>query len=239
VASASASDSLNCAVSGASSGRSEGRKIKDALLARETVEQVDDFAGRVKAKRVEFAPRTTLSSLAERLNDGRLPDGEVVANLESEIRKLYEVGGRRFRVALLPTEIPASREPGLRLNPQLRRIPAEMRADLTSAEIAKSGSYFDDVLRDPRRYGIENTTDKVRRPGAVRRRRDAVCTERIVGHSEKAPDGVAAEIAPVKSPVQEGYETSTTSGPGKTTPLPLVRRVAGGGGAATSQLVRL
>src|ERR1039458_9946426 len=56
VASASASDSLNCAVSGASSGRGEGRKIKDALLARETVEQVDDFAGRVKAKRVEFAP---------------------------------------------------------------------------------------------------------------------------------------------------------------------------------------
>jgi hypothetical protein len=186
VASASASDSLNCAVSGASSGRGEGRKIKDALLARETVEQVDDFAGRVKAKPVEFAPRTTLSSLKERLNDGRLPDGEVVANLESEIRKLYEVGGRRFRVALLPTEIPASREPGLRLNPQLRRIPAEMRADLTSAEIAMSGSYFDDVLRDPRRYGIENTTDKVRRPGAVRRRRDAVCTERIVGHSYKS-----------------------------------------------------
>jgi hypothetical protein len=84
-------------------------------------------------------------------------------------------------VALLPTEIPASREPGLRLNPQLRRIPAEIRAELTSAEIAMSGSYFDDVLRDPRCYGIENTTGKVRRPGAVRRRRDAVCTERIVG----------------------------------------------------------
>ena len=92
-----------------------------------------------------------MSSLADRLNDGRLPDGEVVANLESEIRKLYEVGGRRFRVALLPTEIPASREPGLWLNPQLWRIPAEMRAELTSAEIAMSGSYFDDVLRDPRR----------------------------------------------------------------------------------------
>jgi len=54
-------------------------------------------------------------------------------------------------VALLPTEIPASREPGLWLNPQLWRIPAEMRAELTSAEIAMSGSYFDDVLRDPRR----------------------------------------------------------------------------------------
>ncbi len=88
VASAYASDSLNCAVTAASSSRGEGRKIKDALLARETVEQVDDFAGWVKAKRREFAPRTTMSSLAERLNDGRLPDGEVVANLESEIRKL-------------------------------------------------------------------------------------------------------------------------------------------------------
>ncbi len=47
-----------------------------------------------------------------------------------------------------------------------------------------SGSYFDDVLRDTRCYGIENTTGKVRRPGAVRRRRDAVRTERIVGKRE-------------------------------------------------------
>jgi hypothetical protein len=67
-----------------------------------------------------------------------------------------------------------------------------MRADLTSAEIAMSGSYFDDVLRDPRRYGIENTTDKVRRPGAVRRRRDAVFTERIVAYSYKAQIDPAA-----------------------------------------------
>src|SRR6202035_1027324 len=62
-----------------------------------------------------------------------------------------------------------------------------MRPDLTSVEIAMRGSYFDDVLCDPRRYGSENTTDKVRRRGAVRRRRDAVCTERIVGDSEKGP----------------------------------------------------
>ena len=54
-----------------------------------TVEQVGDFAGRVGAKRVELAP-CKLSSLAERLNDRGLPDGEVVANLESEIRKPCE-----------------------------------------------------------------------------------------------------------------------------------------------------
>ena len=71
--SASALDSFNGTVTGASSGRGEGRKIKHTLLARERVEQADDFGGRVKAE---------------------------------------------------------------------------------------SGSYFDDVLRDSRRYGIENTTDK-------------------------------------------------------------------------------
>ena len=72
-----------------------------------------------------------------------------------------------------------------------------MRPDLTSAEIAMSGSYFDDVLCDPRRYGIENTTDKVRRLGAVRRRRDAVCTERIVGDSEKGPPESPVRAHPV------------------------------------------
>ena len=61
---------------------------------------------------------------------------------KSEIRKLSEVRGRRFRLAL-----PADRDswvagPGLRLNPQLGRILAKMRAELTSAEIAMSGSYF-------------------------------------------------------------------------------------------------
>jgi hypothetical protein len=52
-------------------------------------------------------------------------------------------------------------------------------------------------LRDPRRYGIENTTDKVRRRGAVRRRRDAVCTERIVGHSDIGRERRSRRMAPV------------------------------------------
>jgi hypothetical protein len=49
-----------------------------------------------------------------------------------------------------------------------------MRPELTSAEIAMSGSYFDDVLLDPRRYGLENTTDKVRRPGCSTKTRRRV-----------------------------------------------------------------
>ena len=42
-----------------------GASIRNAPLARETVEQVDDVAGRVKAKRVETAHSATLPSLQE------------------------------------------------------------------------------------------------------------------------------------------------------------------------------
>jgi hypothetical protein len=126
-------------VSGALSGRGKGRKIKEALLARETVEQVDDFAGRVKSKRVEVARRRHDVLSCGKAEPWPAAAWEVVANLEARCASCTRRGGRRFRVALLPAGIPASREPGLRLNPQLRRIPADMRAELTSAEIAMSG----------------------------------------------------------------------------------------------------
>jgi hypothetical protein len=53
-----------------SSGRGEGWTIKDAPLARETVEPLDDFAGGVKAKRVELATRASYP-FSRKLNDGR------------------------------------------------------------------------------------------------------------------------------------------------------------------------
>jgi len=54
-----------------------------------------------------------------------------------------------------------------------------MRAELTSTEIAMSGSYFDDVLRDPRRYGIENTTGKLHRVLSVTRTRCSCSAPRL------------------------------------------------------------
>jgi hypothetical protein len=69
---------------------------------------------------------------------------------------------------------------------------------------------FDDVLRDPRRYGIKNTTDKVRRPGAVRRRRDAVCTERVVGNPEVCRViSVDAKSPPMRSLTNPNRKTPT------------------------------
>ena len=156
------SESLNFAVSGAQTGRGAGRRVKDAILGRGMMDQVDDFLARVRSRQIAFDADSTLFFLAGGLNDRRLPAAESVANLETEIHKLYEAGARRFRVALLPSAIPAFSEVGLRLNPELRRIPEDVRAQLPDARIALSnwGGFFDEVMRNPSRYGIENTTDK-------------------------------------------------------------------------------
>ncbi len=153
--------SLNFAVSGAQTGRGPGRKVKDALLGRGMVDQVDDFASRVQSKAIAFDPDHTLFFLAGGLNDRRLPSAETVDNLKGEIRKLYSLGARRFRIALLPTAIPAFSEVGLRLNPELERIPAEVQAELPGVAISLShwGQFFDEVMRNPSAYGIENTKD--------------------------------------------------------------------------------
>ena len=158
----SPSQSLNFAVSGAQTGRGAGRKIKDALLGRGMLDQVDDFVARVESRQIIFDPDTTLFFFAGGLNDRRLPRAETVANLETGLRTLYQAGARRFRVALLPTAIPAFSEVGLRLNSELRRIPGDLQGQLPAAQIALSnwGPFFDEVMRNPSRYGIENTTDK-------------------------------------------------------------------------------
>jgi phospholipase/lecithinase/hemolysin len=50
---------------------------------------------------------------------------------------------------------------GLRLNPELQKIPAEIAAELAGIEIRISnwGPFFDEVMRSPSAYGIENTKD--------------------------------------------------------------------------------
>ncbi|HEY7305454.1 MAG TPA: SGNH/GDSL hydrolase family protein [Bryobacteraceae bacterium] len=153
--------SLNFAVSGAQTGLGEGRKVKGALLGRGIANQVNDFAGRVRSKAITFDPNHTLFFLAGGLNDGRLPTAETVANLKSEIRRLYSVGARCFSLALLPTAIPGFSDVGRRLNPDLRRIPQETDAELPGVHVRLShwGEFFDDVIRNNSKYGIQNTRD--------------------------------------------------------------------------------
>jgi cholinesterase len=154
--------SLNFAVSGAQTGSGEGGKVKDALLGRGMRTQVDDFAARVRAKSAVFQPASTLFFLAGGLNDRRLPGQTTVDNLKGEIRSLYELGGRNFLLALLPTAIPSFSEVGKRLNPEIERVRKEMAAELPEARIDLSrwGLYMDEVIQEPAKFGIRNITDK-------------------------------------------------------------------------------
>jgi len=154
--------SINFAVSGAQSGSGAGRKVKDALLGYGMRNQVDDFAARVKSHDIAFKPESTLFFLAGGLNDRSLPDGATAQNLKGEIKTLYDLGARHFMVALMPTAIPSFSAVGKRLNPELSRIPTEIAPEIPGATIATSnwGPYFDEVMTDPAKYGIENTKDK-------------------------------------------------------------------------------
>ena len=103
---------------------------------------------------------------------------------KSEIRKLSEVRGRRFRLAL-----PADRDSwvaGTRPAAQSATGPhsGENAGGADERRNCDERIVFLSMTCCAIRGGIKNTTDKVRRPGAVRRRRDAVCTERVVGKPE-------------------------------------------------------
>jgi phospholipase/lecithinase/hemolysin len=163
--------SLNFAVSGAQTGSAEGspikqkstgRQFKEAFLGRGMRNQVLDFTQRVKSGAIRFNPDKTLFFLAGGLNDGELPTATTIANLEDEIRQLYNAGGRYFLVALLPTKIPAFSDVGVRLNPALRGIPENLRSALPGAHIgiSKWGEYFDQVIEEPTQYGITNAIDQ-------------------------------------------------------------------------------
>lgn len=158
----SPASSLNFAVSGAQTGRGEGRKVGSALLGYGMQNQVDDFASLVAGKKAAFDASRTLFFLAGGLNDRRLPSETTVANLKGEIRRLYALGGRHFLVAVLPEAIPNFSDVGKRLNPELEKIPAELAKELPGIHITNSGwgRYLDDVMRNPAKYGITNTTDK-------------------------------------------------------------------------------
>jgi len=154
--------SLNFAVSGAQTGAGEGRTIKDSRLGYGMQNQADDFAALVRDGAVHFTPESTLFYIAGGLNDKQLSSETTAANLEEIIRQLYQLGGRHFLIALMPTGIPNFSEVGKRLNPFIERIPGEMTNELLAADIhlSKWGPFFDEVMLNPGSYGITNTTDQ-------------------------------------------------------------------------------
>src|SRR4029079_10186553 len=158
-AASAAGKSLVFAVSGAGTGEGEGRQVKEALLGYGMMNQVRDFAARVKSGEIAFDPQTTLFFLAGGLNDGRRETEITLANLRQELQILRELGGRHFTIALLPTKIPQFAAVGLRLNPPYQYfVRQEAAAAGVDVWLNHWGAAFDDVIDHPAAHGIVNTT---------------------------------------------------------------------------------
>lgn len=160
--------SLNFAVSGAPTGASPGRVYPDNQRGLGMKDQVQEFAGMVTSGAVKFDPATTLFFIAGGLNDARITSAETVANEEDEMQSLYALGARRFAVAILPEKIPGFDVTGIRVNPGLAGISAEMGPKLAGAEVRTShwGAFFDEVMVHPAKYGITDTTHRCAGRGA-------------------------------------------------------------------------
>jgi len=159
---AAGSKGLNYAVSGARTGESEGKKIKNAFLEYGMRNQVRDFAEGVHSGAINFDPAHTLFFLAGGLNDKKLKTTDTVNNVTQLVRKLYAAGARHFFIAVLPTEIGTFNKVAVRLNPALQALPAALQEKYPDATIQTSqwGRYFDTVKLNPAPYGITNTTGR-------------------------------------------------------------------------------
>jgi phospholipase/lecithinase/hemolysin len=171
-----AGKSLVFAVSGAGTGEGAGHRVKEALLGYGMMNQVRDFAARVKSGEIAFDPQTTLFFLAGGLNDGRQETASTLANLRQELQILRELGGRHFTFALLPTKIPQFAAVGLRLNPAYEQFVRE-EASVAGVDLwlNRWGAAFDEVLDHPAAYGIVNTT--------------SACAGRVIFDEDPTPAG--------------------------------------------------
>jgi len=168
---------LNFAISGAGSGSGPGRRYPTGeMLGIGMKNQVDQFVAFTKTGDIpKFDPATTMFFFAGGLNDRGKPEGYTRTNIEAEIDELYDLGARRFTVALLPTKIPQFATAGTAFNPELAKIPAEELAKHPDIRIANSnwGLFMDQVIANPAQYGITDTTHP--------------CAGRAIHHEDTTP----------------------------------------------------
>ena len=145
-------------MSGAGTGEGAGRQVKDALLGYGMVNQVRDFAARVKSGEIAFDPQTTLFFLAGGLNDGRRETATTLANLRRSSRCFASSAGGTSPIALLPTKIPQFAAVGLRLNPAYEPFVPEEAADRLRSVAEPLGRRVRRRDGASGAYGIANTT---------------------------------------------------------------------------------
>jgi hypothetical protein len=125
----SAGKGRNFAVSAASSGEGAGRALPSGgTLGFGMKNQIESFVRYSKSGAIsKIDAGNTMFFFAGGLNDGGRPDEFVRINIESEIDALYDLGARRFMVAILPTKIPQFAAAGKRVNLELEKITGEER----------------------------------------------------------------------------------------------------------------
>lgn len=153
---------LNFAVSAAQTGEGAGRRFPTGpFLGFGMKNQIENFVQFSKDGSIpKIDPENAMFFFAGGLNDGRRPEGFTRANIEAEIDTLYDLGARRFMVAILPTKIRQFAAAGTKANPELEKIPEEERAKHPDIRIAGSrwGAFFDEVITNPSKYGLTDTT---------------------------------------------------------------------------------
>ena len=204
---------LNFAISGAQTGEGAGRRFPTGpFLGFGMKNQVENFVEFSKNGMIpKIDAENTMFFFAGGLNDGHRPDGFTRINIEAEIETLYGLGARRFMVANLPTKIPQFAAAATRLNPEVEKIPDEMRSKHPDIRIAGShwGSFFDETMTNPAKYGFTDTTNRCAER-SFRMEKVEVCTDPDThffyheGHPSTAAHRVVGEML---------YQEATTKAP--------------------------
>jgi len=133
-----------------------------ATQPRSLTQQVAEFQSYVTSNQVTFNPSSTLFFLSGGLNDHNLvTSAQVNAATAAQVATLYSLGARLFEVALLPSLVPAFSDSANNLNPGYAALVPQLQALYPDAVFGLSnwGPDYDDILKNPSKYGITNTTD--------------------------------------------------------------------------------
>jgi phospholipase/lecithinase/hemolysin len=127
---------------------------------RSLTQQVAEFQNYVANGDVTFDSDSTLFFLAGGLNDHKSDPTQIDAATQAQVATLYSLGARIFEIALLPADVPAFTDSALNLNPGYEALVPELQKEFPDAtiELSNWGPDYDDILTNPSKYGITNTT---------------------------------------------------------------------------------
>jgi len=149
--------SINFAATAAGTGDDKGT---GEWCCQGMLNQVEDFAARVRSGKVKFKPESTLFFLEGGLNDTDVDTAVTLGNLTRQIEILRGLGARHFTLTQLPTRIPDFAAVGKRLNPAYEMFVSDLQMKGVDIHLNRWGAYLDEIIENPAKYGIVNTTSQ-------------------------------------------------------------------------------